>query len=104
MLGVGSLFLGFFSAVDALCNHTDCRVVEPQEVAKLLEGVLMDANRFVDLLISRLFVRYISEQLGQVWASREALPARDLLQCRLVGKQGLQLLLQTPRFLKQHQE
>ena len=52
----------------------------------------MNANRFVDLLIPRLLVRYTSEQLGQAWTSREALPARDLLQCSLVGKQGLQLL------------
>ncbi len=60
----------------------------------------MDANCFVDLLIPRLLVRYISEQLGQARTDRESLPARDLLQYRLIGKQGLQFLLQEPRFLK----
>lgn len=59
-VGIGSdaLFLVFLLFIDALRKHTDHRVVEPQGVANLLEGVLMDANRFVDLLIPRLLVQY----------------------------------------------
>jgi hypothetical protein len=85
----GSLFLVFLLFIDALRNHTDCRVVAPQEGANLLGGVLMDANRSVELLIPRLLVRYISEQLGQARTSREAFLARDLLQGSLVGKRGV---------------
>jgi hypothetical protein len=62
----GQIFIfGVSSLHRRALQSTDHRVVEPQEVANLLEGVLMDADRFVDLLILRLLVRYISEQLGQ---------------------------------------
>ena len=41
-------------------QSTDRRVVGAQEVANFLEGVLMDANRFVDLLIPRLLIRTVT--------------------------------------------
>ncbi len=49
----------------------------------------MNANYFVDLLIPRLLIRYISEQLGQAWTRRSL---RGISFSAAVGKQGLQFL------------
>jgi hypothetical protein len=45
----------------------------------------MNANCFVDLLIPRLLIQYISEQLGQAWTRRSL---RGISFSAAVGKQG----------------